>query len=563
MAALAIMFQAQPIKAAPVGYVTPYVLALEATANNDYDEVQSQLSAVVKQLGDDVPDYVVKDLVLSYFNAGKIENAIRLMRDAEIERHNELTRVIALADDFKNKRYRAFKKDSYGWTLGRGFWDKVVTVIRIQTLATSKDWTQAKAVLAESSIPEGLPDYDRIIQGYLSLQAQDYEAILSLTKAFEDAPEARMDFGTFELFKLRIFALTKLDAHDQARALIDRNLAFDWFDTNLNRLVSQFERNDFEKQINQIQKDTAKILGQLIYYYADLVMPRNDMLGLFLMRTIQLIDPKNPLPRLSIAEYMSSHRHFDLALAMLKEMDRDPLFSAHAKRNMADIYYQKDQQDKAIILLEAVVKANESDLLALERLGNLYRFGQDFDKAVDIYAQTIHQINNRASGDPELDNNLNANLLGYFYYYLGMSYERAGDWPQAEAAFLTGLEYRPKHSDMLNYLGYVWVDMGINIDRATDMIKQAIAQSPNRGHIVDSLGWAYYRLERFDEAAETLEKAIQMLPADPIVNDHLGDAYYRVGRTREAYYQWERALLFDPEPEEKEKIILKLEQGLS
>ncbi|HET7155904.1 MAG TPA: tetratricopeptide repeat protein, partial [Hyphomicrobiaceae bacterium] len=82
------------------------------------------------------------------------------------------------------------------------------------------------------------------------------------------------------------------------------------------------------------------------------------------------------------------------------------------------------------------------------------------------------------------------------------------------------------------------------------------------GYIVDSLGWAYYRLGNFKEAVKHLERAVELRPEDATLNDHLGDALWRVKREREARFQWEQALSLKPEPEEAEKIQRKLERGL-
>ena len=116
---------------------------------------------------------------------------------------------------------------------------------------------------------------------------------------------------------------------------------------------------------------------------------------------------------------------------------------------------------------------------------------------------------------------------------------------------------------MLNYLGYSWVDMGINLDEGLDMIRSAVDQRPNDGYIVDSLGWAYYRLGRYQEAVEQLERAAELRPEDPVINDHLGDAYWQVGRKLEATFQWNHARDLDPEPADLEKIVKKLESGLA
>ncbi len=115
---------------------------------------------------------------------------------------------------------------------------------------------------------------------------------------------------------------------------------------------------------------------------------------------------------------------------------------------------------------------------------------------------------------------------------------------------------------MLNYLGYSWVDMNMNLDEGLSMIRRAVELKPDDGYIVDSLGWAYFRLNRFDEAVAELERAAELKAGDPTINDHLGDAYWRVGRQLEAVFQWNQALELKPEEAEIPKIKDKIANGL-
>ena len=94
------------------------------------------------------------------------------------------------------------------------------------------------------------------------------------------------------------------------------------------------------------------------------------------------------------------------------------------------------------------------------------------------------------------------------------------------------------------------------------MIRRAVEQRPDDGYIVDSLGWAYYRLGNYDEAVKHLERAVELKPDDPTINDHLGDAYWKIGRMLEAQFQWSHARDLKPEPEELPKIEEKLKVGL-
>ena len=143
-----------------------------------------------------------------------------------------------------------------------------------------------------------------------------------------------------------------------------------------------------------------------------------------------------------------------------------------------------------------------------------------------------------------------------------MSYEQSNRWPQAEADLKAALKLSPQEPQLLNYLGYSWVDKGENLSEALGMLEKARALRPFDGYIADSVGWAYYRLGRYKDAAKALQSAILLVPGDPTINDHLGDAFWRVGRRLDAQFQWNHAITFGAEASEKAKIEAKLKYGL-
>ena len=115
---------------------------------------------------------------------------------------------------------------------------------------------------------------------------------------------------------------------------------------------------------------------------------------------------------------------------------------------------------------------------------------------------------------------------------------------------------------VLNYLGYSWVDQNKNLKTGLQLIEKAVKLKPDDGYIVDSLGWAHYRMGNYKEAVRWLERAVELRPDDPILNDHLGDGLWRVGREREALFQWNQALTLKPEPDDSDKIQKKIKTGL-
>jgi Flp pilus assembly protein TadD len=146
------------------------------------------------------------------------------------------------------------------------------------------------------------------------------------------------------------------------------------------------------------------------------------------------------------------------------------------------------------------------------------------------------------------------------YFSRGIARERLQRWPEAEADLQRALELAPEQPDVMNYLGYTWIDRGERLQEGLAMVQRAVELRPHSGAIIDSLGWAYFRLGDYTQALEHLERAVELEPADPTLNDHLGDVYWRLDRRIEARFQWQRALTLDPD--NPEAIQAKLANGL-
>ena len=144
------------------------------------------------------------------------------------------------------------------------------------------------------------------------------------------------------------------------------------------------------------------------------------------------------------------------------------------------------------------------------------------------------------------------------HYLRGAANERLGRYPQAEAAFQRALAQSPEQPEILNYLGYMWIDRGERVDEGLAMVERAVAADPDNGSYQDSLGWGRYRQGEYDEAVRLLELAVGLNPSSAEINDHLGDAYWQVGRRREAEYQWRRALTLDPDADIRTDAEAKL-----
>ncbi|MER8777092.1 tetratricopeptide repeat protein [Mesorhizobium sp. M0977] len=214
--------------------------------------------------------------------------------------------------------------------------------------------------------------------------------------------------------------------------------------------------------------------------------------------------------------------------------------------NLADL----DRNDEAITHLKAIVDAHPDDMRAYLALGGVYSSKEDFRSAANLYDKAVEVLKTPTA--------VNWNI----FYQRGIAYERLKEWPKAEPNFRKALELYPDQPQVLNYLGYSWVDKDMNLKEGLAMIQKAVDLRPSDGYIVDSLGWAYYRLGQFDDAVREMERAVSLKPEDPVLNDHLGDAYWRVGRKLEATFQWNQARDLKPDPDVLAALQQKLMKGL-
>jgi tetratricopeptide (TPR) repeat protein len=169
--------------------------------------------------------------------------------------------------------------------------------------------------------------------------------------------------------------------------------------------------------------------------------------------------------------------------------------------NLADL----DRRDEAIRQLQTLVDENPEDMRGYLALGGVYASKEDYAGAARVYDRAVERIEAKKfsmPNDPKAVANWN------IYYQRGIAYERLKQWPKAEPNFRRALELLPNQPQVLNYLGYSWIDMNMNLEEGMEMIRKAVELRPSDGYIVDSLGWAHYRLGEYEEAVRELERAV-------------------------------------------------------
>ncbi|MCO5092370.1 tetratricopeptide repeat protein [Bosea sp. (in: a-proteobacteria)] len=306
------------------------------------------------------------------------------------------------------------------------------------------------------------------------------------------------------------------------------------------------------RQISTAQQGAAEVL----YGLASAGNRQGDeAAALLYLRMAIYLDPGHDLAILALGDILERARQPEDAVTVYDRMPASSPLRPNAEIQAGLALENLGKSEEAVKHLDKVIAERPDDIDALSALGNVYRSRKLFAEAAATYDKAIAKLASPGRANWDL------------YYFRGITRERSNRWPEAEADLRKALELLPdplgsERALVLNYLGYSLVDRHLKLDEALDMLRRAVELRPRDGYIIDSLGWAYYRLGRYEEAARAIERAMEMRPSDPVINDHLGDAYWKTGRQLEAKYQWNHARDLKPEPEDLEKILRKIERGL-
>jgi tetratricopeptide (TPR) repeat protein len=297
-------------------------------------------------------------------------------------------------------------------------------------------------------------------------------------------------------------------------------------------------------------------LAEVFYTLAGaLANEQNDDFTLMYARVAEYLRPDHVDALLLSAELLEKLGQYDLAVETFKKVPQDvPTYYA-AELGRAGALRQSGNVDGAVEVLEQLAQTHGDLPVVQSTLGDVMRQLERYDEAVEAYTAAIDTF---SSPDQ---------VQWFLFYARGIANERLSNWEASESDFRMALELNPEQPQVLNYLGYTLVEKQEKLDEALSMIERAVAAQPDQGYIVDSLGWALYRLGRYEEAVGHMERAAELMAVDPVVNDHLGDVYWAVGRKLEARFQWRRSLSFldfeqMTEEADPDRIRRKLEVGL-
>jgi tetratricopeptide (TPR) repeat protein len=486
---------------------------------------------------------LLEGLMISFIAQGSVDKAISI---AEVYKDNgnqsQISQMIlsaSLIKDGRTEAFLSFIKDA----------SKITPILKdllsAWVLMGLNDDVNANRIFDKTAKVQGMGQFVNFHRAMSQLAAGKFEQALKTFNLIHSDKENPTRRSVISHTKI----LLSQSKFKEAQSLLEK-----WFGPTFDPEIEElflnatngkvYPKTSFSN-INIAVADVFHSIANLIRKEAD------PTFTLIYSRLAEYLDANHIDSILMTADLLVELEQYNLAIKEHEKLSNSQPQYFASELGRAEALRSSGKEEAAVEVLAALTRQFPNSPNGFSILGNHYRRLEAYDRAEVAYKEAIKLY--QAKGE-----------AGWFLYYVrGITRERLNLWGLAEKDFRKALSLNPTQPQVLNYLGYSLIEKNTKLDEALDMIERAVKESPDSGYIVDSLGWGYYKLGEYEKAVPNLEKAAELMPIDPIVNDHLGDVYWMVGRKTEAEFQWRRALSFDPEEEEIQRIKKKLKVGLT
>ena len=302
-------------------------------------------------------------------------------------------------------------------------------------------------------------------------------------------------------------------------------------------------------------KNPVDVIAEIFYVIANIYSTeKNYQLSNFYLKISFFLNNKFTPNKTLLAENFFYQQKYELSKKIYNSLKSiGPVYSWYASINLAIILSDIEDKEYSVFDLEDEFNLlSNPDLEHNYELANFFKDREYYQESIKYYSLALQNIKQ------------NHFLFSKILDRRGTSYERLGDWDNAEKDLKESLRILPDQPHVLNYLGYSWIDRGINIDKALEMIIRANELKKNDGYITDSLGWAFYVKKNYLDAEKFLQRAVEILPLDPIINDHYADTLWMLNKHIQARYFWKHVLGLDTvEQKLKDNVSKKLIFGIA
>ena len=537
-----------------------------------------------------------KNIYSKDFNSKELSNYFSGVISHNNQKNEQALKYLKSSKQLLNKHDEYFRRLIFSLVLNQNV-DRAIQEIKFLKNKKQSEFFEAQLILLIDSINKKNFDKTKIYLNSIAKYTEDgtfekviYETLRDYAYTFKEKKMSnfKSNFGnltainnafqscylnnpnTLEYFDILknseaadysryLFFYTNYLTHKKRFDLVKEiSLEIDELSSNL--IILQTKSWIDKSRFNEIKeifscKNENDLLAEFFYLVSNLYSSQDEYEeSNFYLNISYFLNKKFKINLSLMADNYYLNENYDQSLKVLELFNsKDDLYYWFKIKQEAKIITEKKNKDEALKYIEKNFKnINNPSTKTLFDLATIYKNSKKYEKAIELYTTIMSVV--------EKDSLNYADLL----YRRGGSFERLGEYEKSDKDLLEALKIIPNNSYVLNYLAYSWLERGQNINKAILMLEKAYKENENDPYIIDSVGWGYFLVGKYNDAEKYMRRAIELMPNDPIVNDHYGDILWRLNRKIQAKYFWNSVLkMDDAEKEMIEKIKVKLINGLS
>ena len=528
--------------------ISNYFSGILSLNNNQYEEAHRYFNKL-NNLERDHLSFSKKQLY-TLVNLGKIDEAFYYSKKLDKFSLNTFESDVIIGIYYlKNQKFDLAKK--YFLKVKRENKEIILNSFIIESLLNWVSFENISFIQAKKKINLTEPVFEnlkRIQNVFLHCYFENENTDVFFKRLINDK---KIDFSRYNYFYASFLANSgKIqDAKNiliSSANLFPRNLLINQYKIDIN------EKEHFKSSFNC--KNQSHIIAEIFYITANAFSSQSMFsLSNFYLNLAKYLNEDFYSFNTLLAENFYKIENFKESKKVYKKMKKQgSAYLWYSAKQEAKILLKENNKEEAIKLMldsyEALSYKNVHDTFDI---AEFLKRNKKYDDAINYYSKIIQSTD---KSHPLYAKSTDGR---------GVVYERIGKWDKAEKDLLASLEANPNQAYVINYLAYSYIEKGIKIKKSLKMLEKANNLKSNDPFIIDSLGWALFKLQKYKESKNYLQLAVQLMPADPIVNDHFGDVLWKYGNKIQARYYWNYVLnLEETEDELKNNVQNKLLQGL-
>ena len=529
--------------------ISNYFSGLLQLSENNYDLSYKNFKKL-EGLEDEYPKYS-KKFIYSLINLGRFNEAFKYSKKLEKKGMNSFVSDLIIGIHYlKNKNYILSEK--YFAKLNKKENSFVLTSFISESLLNWSSFKRLNLISATNkidSVEDKFSNLKKIQSAFLHCFYQSNQTDVYFKKLTDDK---KTDFSRYNYFYA--IYLTNSKRIEEAKKIINYSLEKHPRNILLKQFKIDLQNKKFLQTLNFDCKNVSHVIAEILYISANALSSQSFYsISNFYLNLAKYLNPEFIAFETLLAENFFRIENYNKAKRVYNKIEKvGSAYYWYSTKQKAKILKKLNEDDKAVkLMMENFEKLKDKSIYEKFDYAEFLKNNKKYEKSVGYYSEVLKSVN------------INHPIYAEATDGRGVSFERLGKWAEAEKDLKESLRADPNQAYVINYLAYSWIEKGINIEKSLGMLKKANELKSDDPYIIDSLGWALYKLKKYQEAKKYLQMAVQLLPADPVINDHFGDVLWMNNKKLQARYYWNYVLKLDEtEDELKDSIIIKLSSGI-